>query len=191
MATECYDISSLTNKLNEFEARLKSCKKFFDDNYTIEKIKIELAKNLDTEININVENGNENINKIYNKINSWTDPNYKKIFGVYNCDAEGPDGPGTGGGAANFENLNCFEDDIDDEIKDNNELIKNIKDISGSRNEYNKFIDLLEKAQNTGDASEPRKKVRKQLLQNKNLLAFIYLSAILGGSYYIYRYLKK
>ena len=189
MSTDCYSIDSFANN---FEVRLKSCKEFFNSNYNVTKIKQLLTTELGSEIEtIRTGDDNDIENNVYNTITNWTDPNYKHVFGVYNCNTEGPGGPRTRGAANNFQNLNCFEDEIDIKIENNNNLIKNIKDISGSRNKYNKFIDLLEKAQNTGDASEPRKKVRKQLLQNKNLLAFIYLSAILGGSYYIYRYLKK
>ena len=183
--TVCNKINSFTNDLNDFKARLIETKNEFLNLYKIENIKNALVIDLETEIVTKKQNNDYDFEKkVYNTITNWNDPNYKNIFGVYNCEAEGPDEPGT-------HNLNCFERDIDEKIKLYNGLIKNVKDISGSRNEYEKFIDLLEKAQNTGDASEPRKKVRKQLLQNKNLLAFIYLSAILGGSYYIYRYLKN
>ena len=189
MSTNCYNSNSFANN---FEQRLKYCKEFFINNYNVTEIKELLRTQLKSEITTITTDDDNNFEKnVYNAITNWTDPNYEDLFGVYDCDAAGPNGPGTGGGANNLANLNCFEDKIDIKIEDNNNLIKNIKDISGSRNEYNKFIRLLEDAQNTGDASEPRKKVRKQLLQNKNLLAFIYLSAILGGSYYIYRYLKK
>ena len=171
--TVCNEINSFTDDLNNFEVRLKSCKVFFNTHYTIDEIKKQLGTKLKTE------------KDFYNIINKWTHEKYDELFGNDYDKLE------KDVNLNNLNNLNKLEEDIDKKIKDNNDIIKKIKDISGSRNEYKKFNRLLEDAQNTGDASEPRKKVRKQLLQNKNLLAFIYLSAILGGSYYIYRYLKK
>ena len=176
----CTRVDEIKDYTKILQDKLAACKERFNREYNVTKIKQLLTTQLESEIEtIRTGDDNDIENNVYNTITNWTDPYYDIFFGkhdINNC----PD-----------LNLNCFETIINDKIKANNDIIKVIKDISGSRNEYNKFIDLLEKAQNTGDASEPRKKVRKQLLQNKNLLAFIYLSAILGGSYYIYRYFKK
>tara|TARA_B100001057_G_scaffold500637_1_gene616782 strand:- start:1653 stop:2168 length:516 start_codon:yes stop_codon:yes gene_type:complete len=90
-----------------------------------------------------------------------------------------------------FVDLTRKEEKIDGIISNVSEYINNEIDISNNKKLFKEYKLLLKKLKDTGDASEPRSKVRKQLLHNKYLLASIYLIAILGGSYYIYRYFKK
>jgi len=90
-----------------------------------------------------------------------------------------------------FKSLENREKEIDGVISDISPYINNQLDISNNKKLFEEYKTLLKNLKDTGDASEPRSKVRKQLLHNKYLLASIYLMAILGGSYYIYRYFKK
>ena len=81
---------------------------------------------------------------------------------------------------------------IDTSIDKNNDIIKNLKDnVKCNEKEYTKYIKAVENILTSADASSPRKTVKKQLLKNKFLLAFVYITAILGGSYYVYKYFKK
>lgn len=90
-----------------------------------------------------------------------------------------------------FLDLTRKEEKIDGVISDILPYVNNQLDISNNKKLFEEYETLLKNLKDTGDASEPRSKVRKQLLHNKYLLASIYLIAILGGSYYIYRYFKK
>ncbi len=89
-----------------------------------------------------------------------------------------------------FLDLTGKEEKIDSEISGNSQYINNKLDISNNKKLFEEYETQLKNLKE-GDASEPRSKVRKQLLHNKYLLASIYLMAIFGGSYYIYRYFKK
>ena len=173
-------LSNLKNDAENFKTKLEECSGNFYDKFSLQKIHEKVYAFMDKEYRYTITGISKEKMYNYNTIANWDHTEYNKIFGSQNNCKDNDD-----------NNLNCLEKEIDNKIKANNVIIDQIKDISGSKKVYYKFIDLLEKAQNTGDASEPRKKVRKQLLHNTNLLAFIYLSAILGGSYYIYRYLKK
>tara|TARA_Y100000996_G_C22492639_1_gene630879 strand:- start:693 stop:1217 length:525 start_codon:yes stop_codon:yes gene_type:complete len=90
------------------------------------------------------------------------------------------------------KNLNEMGILLEKSIENNNnkieKLMKKIKDSSKN------YIDIekeLSNLRDLNDASKPRRMDNKKMMQSDFLKAFVYISVILGGSYYIYHFFKS
>ena len=181
-------ISDISNTLQDIKNNLKKSKRDFLKDFIIEKV-VQKVKNeiVDPQISI----GDSSFNSIFN---SWQDQEYDKYLKqteITTCDISCIKNKIDSNSEMNIYNLEFF---LNNQIQKYNSIINTINnetDIPGIKEKYDDYKKLLQEAVNQGDASEPRRKVKNQILKNKNLLAFVYLVAILGGSYYIYRYFKK
>ena len=189
---DCADIDQripeISNILQKIKKNLKHSKKEFLTNFTIEKVVQEVKSQIG---NSQTSIGDSSFNSIFN---SWQHREYDKYLKqteITTCDISCIKNKIDSNSEMNIYNLEFF---LNNQIQKYNSIINTINnetDISGTKKIYDDYRKKIQNMVNIGDASEPRRKVKNQILKNKNLLAFVYLVAILGGSYYIYRYFKK
>jgi len=161
---------NIKNFYNENKDKIEKFKTDFNTEYSKDMIFAEFRQQW---ITYTTNNSGDNKQAIKNIINGWEDKNYDKYFGSDN-------------------ELDKLLNEIHQMIKRNDIKVEKYKTCVGKNKAlYNAYKTAYKNAKDSSDASGPRRKVRKQVLEKKYLFAFIYLSAILGGSYYIYRFFKK